>query len=87
MSRGVKSNGSAGYTGLPGFGVSRWAGAGDQAVQNIHGLVAPVADPLSQRLGAGAGVSGQPGLPNTGGQSGASSSLYMLGAQGLGMGN
>lgn len=66
--------GAAGFTGDPGFGVNRWSGAGsDQVVvQPLMGpAIAPVTDPESQRLGFGAGVSGQPGLPSTGDQTGA----------------
>lgn len=57
-----------GFTGLPGYGVYRWGGRATIPVQNFPALVGPVAKPTSQRLGFGAGVAGQPGLPNTGDQ-------------------
>jgi hypothetical protein len=56
---------SRGFSGDPGYGVSRWAGRTPprQALQRI---AAPVAAPMGARLGIGAGVAGQPGLPSTG---------------------
>lgn len=67
MSAGMHSSGQArGFTGDRGYGVNRFAGALDYAVQGFHAPVAPISDPLSNRLGIGAGAAGQPGLPNTG---------------------
>lgn len=63
-----------GYTGDPGFGVNRWAGD-TQPLQNFFGLVGPITHAKSKRLGAGAGASGQPGLPSTGADVG-DTSLY-----------
>ena len=69
MSAGVHnpSTQPRGFQSLAGFGVSRMAGR-TQALQNFAGAAAaPLASPKSRRLGFGAGVAGQPGLPNTGG--------------------
>lgn len=55
----------SGYTGDPGYGVNRWAGE-TQPMQSFYSAVAPLMHPKSRRLGIGAGVSGQPGLPSTG---------------------
>lgn len=75
----------AGYaSGHQGYGVNRWAGRTTYPLQHFAGVVRPVADPLSQRLGIGAGVAGQPGLPNTGGQTGGLSSLAWLSYNPLG---
>ncbi len=67
MAAGVHDPGGTprGFSGDPGYGVSRWAGRTPprQAYQQI---AHPVADPMGNRLGIGAGVAGQPGLPNTG---------------------
>lgn len=69
MSAGVHSAGTQarGYSGVPGFGVNRFAGR-TGPMQEFYGAVVPVSDPSrqSRRLGIGAGVSGQPGLPSTG---------------------
>lgn len=54
-----------GYTGDPGYGVNRFGGD-IPPLQNWYSLVAPLTHPKNKRLGAGAGVSGQPGLPSTG---------------------
>jgi hypothetical protein len=67
MSAGQHSSGQRrGFTGDPGYGVNRFAGATDYAVQGFHAPIAPIIDPTAVRLGIGAGVAGQPGLPNTG---------------------
>jgi hypothetical protein len=69
MSAGVHnaSTQPRGFTGLAGYGVSRQAGR-TGALQAFAGAAAlPLANPKSRRLGFGAGVAGQPGLPNTGG--------------------
>jgi hypothetical protein len=68
-----------GYSGDRGYGVNRFAGKLPYAVQNFYGAALPVRSPKSQRLGAGAGVSGQPGLPNTGGDAGGLDALAYLG--------
>lgn len=65
MSRGVPDNG-VGFIGDRGYGVNRFAGEIIYAVQNFYGVPKPVVAPLDQRLGFGAGVAGQPGLPSTG---------------------
>lgn len=77
------SMGTPGFAGDPGFGVNRWAGDSGPQLQHFAGLVAPIGDPLAQRLGIGAGPSGQPGMPSTGDLSGALGLTYGLG---LGMG-
>lgn len=63
--------GTRGFVGDRGYGVNRASGAGLEPIQRFAGLAAPVITPKSQRLGAGAGVAGQPGLPSTGDLSGA----------------
>lgn len=78
-SAGVHSPGSSkkGPMGDPGFGVNRWAGRlplGMQ-LQNFGGATAPVRQPSGPRVGLGAGVSGQPGLPSTGSTTGTSTSI------------
>lgn len=72
-SAGVHSPGAGtrGFVGDPGYGVNRWAGAGLSPLQHFAGLIAPIKAPAAQRLGAGAGPSGQPGLPSTGDLTGA----------------
>lgn len=70
MSAGVHSPGASarGFVGDRGYGVNRMTGKSNP-VQLFAGLAAavrPIRDPRSARLGAGAGVSGQPGLPSTG---------------------
>ncbi len=67
MSAGVHDPGGTrrGFAGDPGYGVSRFAGR-TLPKQGYGQIAAPVADPLGVRLGIGAGVAGQPGLPNTG---------------------
>jgi hypothetical protein len=59
-----------GFSGDRGFGVSRWAGRTTYAFQHWQGAAVPVLAPKEKRLGIGAGVAGQPGLPNTGTASG-----------------
>lgn len=82
MAAGVHTSGTArGFSGDPGYGVNRWAGRTPYAVQNFAGAGNPVrgVNARSKRLGAGAGVSGQPGLPNTGGDTGGLGTLAWLG--------
>jgi hypothetical protein len=67
MSAGVHSPGASarGFVGDRGYGVNRFAGRTDPK-QAFGPVTAPVLDPASRAVGIGAGVSGQPGLPNTG---------------------
>jgi hypothetical protein len=67
-----------GWMGDRGFGVNRWAGRTDYPLQTFGQSIVPVADPSARRLGIGAGVAGQPGLPNTGSQTGGLSSIAWL---------
>jgi len=74
MAAGVHSPGASprGFVGDRGYGVNRMTGRTDP-VQFFAGAAAavnPVRDPRSRRLGAGAGPSGQPGLPSTGADDG-----------------
>lgn len=87
-SAGVHSPGAGtrGFVGDPGFGVNRSAGAGGAPMQHFRGAIAPIALPDSQRLGLGAGVSGQPGLPSTGDLTGSLGWTYGLPGIGPGMG-
>jgi len=77
MSVGVHAPGSSkkGWMGDPGYGVNRWAGRISGPMQNWGGAIAPVTIPSAARVGIGAGVSGQPGLPSTGDTTGAVGSL------------
>lgn len=77
---GVHSPGASrvGFVGDRGYGVNRWAGRTTYPLQHYGGATAPVADPTAQRLGLGAGVAGQPGLPNTGDQTAGLSSIAWL---------
>lgn len=86
MSAGVHSPGASprGFVGDRGYGVNRWAGRTPYPVQQFQYPPAPIADPMSQRLGIGAGVAGQPGLPNTGTATGGLSSLALLSFNPLG---
>jgi hypothetical protein len=74
-----------GYTGDPGYGVNRWAGH-TTPVQNWYGLVRPLSGAAAKgkRLGANAGVSGQPGLPSTGNDAGGLSGVSYAGYGGPG---
>jgi hypothetical protein len=67
MAAGVHSPGATarGYPGVPGYGVNRM-GQDVGPLQAFYGAVQPIADPLSRRLGANVGVSGQPGMPQSG---------------------
>ena len=67
-----------GWMGDRGFGVNRWAGRTSYPLQTFGQAVVPVAQPSARRLGIGAGTAGQPGLPNTGQQTGGLSSLAWL---------
>lgn len=83
MSAGRHTRGTdRGFTGDPGYGVNRWAGARAYlagAQQNIAAPVAPIYDPLSRRLGIGAMPAGQPGMPSTGADAGGLGALAWLG--------
>lgn len=67
-----------GWMGDRGYGVNRWAGRTSYPLQTFGQPIAPIADPSARRLGIGAGVAGQPGLPNTGEQTGGLSSIAWL---------
>lgn len=54
-----------GFSGDPGYGVNRY-GNDLGPMQQFYGAARPIAQPVSMRLGFGAGVSGQPGMPGTG---------------------
>lgn len=80
-SAGIHRTGGAsprGFVGDAGYGVNRWAGRTTYPLQHFSGAAAPVLDPMSQRLGFGAGTGGQPGLPSTGGATGGLSSIAWL---------
>lgn len=62
MSRGP---GDRGCQGVAGYGVNQFTGDTPPRVA-VGAAVKPVADPSQHNLGIGSGVSGQPGLPNTG---------------------
>lgn len=71
-----------GFSGDRGYGVNRFSGALDYAagpVQDLISPITPIRTPASQRVGLGAGVSGQPGFPSTGQDAGGLSSLAWLG--------
>jgi len=71
-----------GFTGDRGYGVNRFGGALDYAAGSVQDLTAPVhplRSPVSDRVGLGAGVSGQPGYPSTGQDAGGLASLAWLG--------
>lgn len=61
------SSSPRGFTGLPGYGESRM-GWDTPQLQVFYGAIQPVATPrpASNRVGLGAGVSGQPGMPQSG---------------------
>lgn len=75
-SSGVHETGRTGpriAAGLPGFGEARMTGPIAYelgAYQAIGAPSAPVSNPIGRKLGIGAGVSGQPGLPSTGDSAG-----------------
>lgn len=73
-----------GFTGDRGYGVNRWAGRTSYPYQRYGAAIVPIADPTAARLGIGAGVAGQPGLPNTGSQTSGLSSLAWLSYSPLG---
>lgn len=86
-SAGIHSPGASprGFVGDRGFGVNRWSGRTTYPFQQFSYPPSPIADPLAQRLGFGAGVAGQPGLPSTGDQTGGGrSSLAWLSYNPLG---
>lgn len=86
MAAGVHSHGTArGFTGDRGYGVNRFSGR-TTPLQNFRGAARATGTPGSERLGAGAGPSGQPGLPGTGDAAGASMWLgaTLLGRMGMG---
>ena len=79
-SAGIHSPGASarGFVGDRGYGTNRWAGRTTYPYQTYGHAVVPVADPTAARLGIGAGVAGQPGLPSTGTQTGGLSSLAWM---------
>jgi hypothetical protein len=88
---GVHSPGASakGFVGDRGYGVNRWSGRTTYPLQHWAGAIKPIQDPTAQRLGLGAGVAGQPGLPSTGDQTAGLTSLAWmswspLGRAGLG---
>lgn len=70
MSAGRHSAGASprGFVGDRGYGVNRMGGRTGplQLFAGAAAAVKPIRAPKSSRLGANAGVSGQPGLPSTG---------------------
>lgn len=86
-SAGIHSpgGGTRGFVGDRGYGVNAWGGAGPLPMQHFGGLTVPVTLPEAQRLGFGAGVAGQPGLPSTGDLADSYGSLGMMGLP-LGLG-
>jgi len=70
------------FTGDRGYGVNRWAGATDYPLQNFAGVAVPVVFPQHVGVGLGSGVSGQPGLPSTGGLTGLGALATMSGSPG-----
>lgn len=75
-----------GFRGDPGYGVNRFSGRTLSPVQQWYGLVHPLAGTAarSKRLGANAGVSGQPGLPSTGNDAGGLATVQYAGYGGPG---
>lgn len=69
MSAGVHdpATQARGFSGVPGYGVNRMGWETPQ-LQVFYGAIQPVATPrpASNRVGLGAGVSGQPGMPQSG---------------------
>lgn len=89
MAAGIHSPGASarGFTMDRGSGVNgnRWAGRTPYPVQQFAGAaVLTVARPASRRLGAGAGASGQPGLPSTGADNEGLAALAWMGYGQLG---
>lgn len=66
MSAGLHGNGQVGFNGDPGYGVNRFTGRVAYEVQRFYSAVRTAAQPVDLRLGIGAGVAGQPGMPSTG---------------------
>lgn len=60
------------YSGDRGYGLNgnRWTGATPYPLQHFAGAAQPVVYPQHVGVGLGSGVSGQPGLPSTGGLTG-----------------
>jgi hypothetical protein len=81
MAAGRHSSGTPrGFSGDRGYGVNRMPHRLPYALQNFYSAVAPLAakGARSKRLGAGAMPSGQPGLPNTGGDAGGIAALGIM---------
>lgn len=71
--------------GVPGYGVNRATGY-TSPQQLFGGATQPLRTPEDLRVGIGAGVSGQPGLPSTGSGGGAAGSLAAMSARQYGPG-
>ena len=78
MSAGLHGNGQMGFNGDAGYGVNRFTGRLTYEVQRFYSAVRTAAQPVDLRVGIGAGVSGQPGMPNTGGVSQADAPLAWM---------
>lgn len=91
MSTGTSAPGasSRGPMGLPGYGVNRFDGALAYQLgtkQDLHVPPQPILDPRSRRVGIGAGVSGQPGLPSSGDDASGYGSLLTMSRYQVGRG-
>lgn len=79
MAVGRHSSGTQlGFSGDRGSGVNRMPHRLPFALQNFYTAIGPISTPKSRRLGAGAMPSGQPGLPNTGGDAGGIAALGIM---------
>jgi hypothetical protein len=67
------------YSGDRGFGLNgnRWTGATSYPYQRFNHPPAPIAMPQTVGVGLGSGVSGQPGLPSSGGLTGLRALAFM----------
>lgn len=67
MAAGIhdRSTQARGFGMVAGYGVNRY-GNDLGPIQTFYGAVAPIASPMAARLGFGAGVAGQPGMPQSG---------------------
>lgn len=83
-SRGRHEGAPSFFQGTNGYGVNRYAGAWPYqsgAVQRIAQPVAPIAQPISARVGIGYGPGGQPGLPQAGQQGNLATLAWLSGSQ------
>lgn len=74
-----------GYSGIPGYGVNRF-GTDVGVMQGFVGAIQPIHTPANYRLGIGLGVSGQPGMPQSGQDAGGLAGLGLGQMTSLGMG-